>query len=82
MGPGAEKVKRGTTPEGKIEVTVTWKDGRTGVFREGQGYSAASVEGVVSLFFKMECRLMEVTGVLTCNQLSHSLHARFRFWQA
>jgi len=40
MGPGAEKVKRGTTTEGKIEVTVTWKDGRTGIFREGQGYSA------------------------------------------
>ena len=40
MGPGAEKVKRGTTAEGKIEVTVTWKDGRTGVFREGTGYSA------------------------------------------
>ena len=40
MGRGAQKVKRGTTPEGKIEVTVTWQDGRTGVFREGQGYSA------------------------------------------
>jgi predicted dehydrogenase len=40
MGPGGEKVKRGATPEGKIEVTVTWKDGRTGIFREGQGYSA------------------------------------------
>lgn len=40
MGPGIEKVKRGTTADGKIEVTATWKDGRTGVFREGQGYSA------------------------------------------
>ncbi len=40
MGPGADKVKRGTTADGKIEVTVTWKDGRTGVFREGTGYSA------------------------------------------
>ena len=40
MGPGAEKVKRGATADGKIEVTVTWKDGRTGIFREGQGYSA------------------------------------------
>jgi predicted dehydrogenase len=40
MGPGADKVKRGATADGKIEVTVTWKDGRTGVFREGQGYSA------------------------------------------
>ena len=40
MGPGVEKVKRGTTADGKIEVTATWKDGRTGVFREGQGYGA------------------------------------------
>lgn len=40
MGPGVEKVKRSTTADGKIEVTATWKDGRTGVFREGQGYSA------------------------------------------
>ncbi len=40
MGTGAEKVKRGTTAAGKIEVAVTWKDGRTGVFREIEGYSA------------------------------------------
>lgn len=40
MGTGAEKVKRGTTADGKIEVTVTWKDGRTGVFREMKGYGA------------------------------------------
>jgi hypothetical protein len=40
MGPGVEKVKRGTTAEGLIEVTATWKDGRTGIFREGKGYSA------------------------------------------
>jgi predicted dehydrogenase len=40
MGPGADKVKRGTGADGKIEVTVTWKDGRTGVFREMKGYGA------------------------------------------
>ena len=40
MGPGVEKVKRGTTADGKIQVTATWKDGRSGVFTEGQGYSA------------------------------------------
>jgi predicted dehydrogenase len=40
MGPGAEKVKRSTTADGKIEVTVIWKDGRTGVFREMKGYNA------------------------------------------
>lgn len=40
MGPGVDQVKRGTTPEGKIQVDVTWRDGRTGTFREGQGYHA------------------------------------------
>lgn len=40
MGPGVNNVKRGTTADGKIEVTATWKDGRTGTFTEGKGYSA------------------------------------------
>jgi predicted dehydrogenase len=40
MGAGADKVKRSTTADGKIEVSVTWKDGRTGTFREIKGYSA------------------------------------------
>jgi len=35
MGAGCETVKRGTTSDGRIEVTGTWSDGRTGVFREG-----------------------------------------------
>ena len=34
MGRGAEKVKRGTTADGLIEVTGEWSGGRTGVFRE------------------------------------------------
>jgi predicted dehydrogenase len=34
LGKGAESVKRGTTADGLIEVTGTWSDGRTGVFRE------------------------------------------------
>jgi hypothetical protein len=37
MGTGCKSVKRGTTADGKIEVTGTWKDGRTGVFREENG---------------------------------------------
>ncbi len=41
MGPDAAKVKRGTTADGKIEVTVTWKDGRVAIFREIKGYSAS-----------------------------------------
>ncbi|MFP6875088.1 MAG: Gfo/Idh/MocA family oxidoreductase [Verrucomicrobiales bacterium] len=39
MGSGCESVKRSTTEDGKIEVTGTWKGGRTGVFLEGKGYS-------------------------------------------
>ena len=42
MGPGCESVKRGTTEDGKIEVTGTWKGGRTGIFREGKGYSGTA----------------------------------------
>ncbi|MCX7048427.1 MAG: Gfo/Idh/MocA family oxidoreductase [Candidatus Sumerlaeota bacterium] len=34
MGPGCETVKRGTTPDGKIEVTGTWSGGRVGVFHQ------------------------------------------------
>ena len=37
MGTGCISVKRGTTADGKIEVTGTWPDGRTGVFREENG---------------------------------------------
>ena len=39
MGTGCESVKRGTTADGKIEVTGKWKGGRTGVFREAKGYT-------------------------------------------
>ena len=39
MGTGCVSVRRGTTPQGEIEVIGTWKDGRTGTFREGKGYS-------------------------------------------
>ena len=42
MGNGCESVKRGTTEDGKIEVTGTWKGGRTGIFREGKGYSGTA----------------------------------------
>ncbi|MGD0094213.1 MAG: Gfo/Idh/MocA family oxidoreductase [Planctomycetota bacterium] len=34
MGTGCETVKRGTTADGKIEVTGEWAGGRTGTFRE------------------------------------------------
>ncbi len=43
MGTGCESVKRGTTADGKIEVTGTWKGGRTGIFREGKGYVGKAV---------------------------------------
>jgi len=48
MGTGCESVKRGTTSEGLIEVTGTWKGGRTGIYREnptGYGGSAKGEKG-------------------------------------
>jgi hypothetical protein len=38
MGTGCETVQRQQTPEGKIEVVGTWKDGRKGVFREDNNF--------------------------------------------
>jgi hypothetical protein len=38
MGPGCLSVRRGTTADGKIEVVGKWKGGRTGTFREVEGY--------------------------------------------
>jgi hypothetical protein len=37
MGTGCKTVKRGTTPDGKIEVTGNWGNGRIGIFREENG---------------------------------------------
>lgn len=37
MGTGCESVKRGTTADGRAEVTGTWSGGRTGVFRQENG---------------------------------------------
>jgi hypothetical protein len=43
MGTGCVSVKRGTTPDGKIEVTGTWDGGRTGTYREDKGYGGKAV---------------------------------------
>ncbi len=43
MGPGCVSVKRGTTADGKIEVTGTWEGGRTGIFRESKGYGGKAI---------------------------------------
>lgn len=43
MGTGCVSVKRGTTADGKIEVTGTWEGGRTGVYREAKGYGGKAV---------------------------------------
>ncbi len=43
MGTGCESVRRSATTDGRIEVTGQWKGGRTGVFREGKGYSGKAV---------------------------------------
>jgi hypothetical protein len=42
LGPGCEKVTRGKTADGLIEVTGTWSGGRTGIFREGKGYGGTA----------------------------------------
>ncbi len=39
MGKGCLSVKRSLTADGKIQVTGTWKNERTGTFREVEGYS-------------------------------------------
>jgi hypothetical protein len=43
MGTGCETVERRKTADGKIEVVGQWKGGRTGVFREGSGYSGKAI---------------------------------------
>ena len=43
MGMGCETVERRKTADGKIEVIGKWKGGRTGIFREGPGYSGKAV---------------------------------------
>ena len=43
MGTGCQSVKRGTTPDGRIEVTGTWSGGRTGTYRENKGYGGKAV---------------------------------------
>lgn len=45
MGTGCKSVKRATTADGKIEVTGTWPDGRTGVFREENGQDRKNYGG-------------------------------------
>lgn len=42
MGTGCKTVQRSTSADGKIVVTGTWSDGRTGVFREGDGYKGVA----------------------------------------
>ena len=43
LGPGCQSVKRGTTADGKIEVTGKWEGGRTGIFREAKGYGGKAI---------------------------------------
>lgn len=43
MGTGVQKVQRGLTADGKIEVTGFWKGNRFGVFRERKGYGGIAI---------------------------------------
>jgi hypothetical protein len=45
MGTGCKSVKRGTTADGKIEVTGTWEGGRTGIYRESNTTDRKSYGG-------------------------------------
>src|SRR6266404_1440165 len=60
LGTGCETVQRSTTPDGKIEVTGTWKNGAKGIYREDKKFhglakgdkseaSAGSFDGYVPL---------------------------------
>ena len=65
MGTGCESVKRGTTPDGKIEVTGTWQGGRTGIYREAaKGYGGKAVgdkgEAVVGAYDGYHPLVLEV----------------------
>src|SRR5947208_4985903 len=43
MGTGCQSVKRGTTSDGRIEVTGAWKGGRVGIYREDpKGYGGTA----------------------------------------
>lgn len=43
LGTGCVAVTRGTTPDGALQVTGRWEDGRVGVFREDKGYGGKAV---------------------------------------
>lgn len=42
LGTGCQSVRRGVTPEGKIEVLGTWSGGRQGTYRESEGYGGTA----------------------------------------
>lgn len=69
MGTGCKSVKRGTTADGKIEVTGTWEGGRTGIFREEngmdrKGYGGKAIgekgEAAVGAYDSYDALLVEV----------------------
>lgn len=52
MGMGCESVRRGTTPDGRIEVTGQWTGNRVGIFRQSQsgyGGQARGEKGTVKV---------------------------------
>lgn len=64
MGTGCQSVKRGTTADGKIEVSGTWEGGRTGVYRESKTYGEKAIgekgESEVGKFDGYEPLLFEI----------------------
>lgn len=63
MGPGCQSVSR-TTENGKTKVVGKWQGGRTGVFREGNGYGGRATGdkagGAVGSFDGYEPLMIEV----------------------
>jgi predicted dehydrogenase len=73
MGTGCESVVRRQTADGLIEVEGTWKGGRTGIFREGKGYTGHAKgetgEGPIGNFDGYEPLVAEIVKFFKTKQM-------------
>ena len=70
MGTGCESVKRGTTADGKIEVTGKWEDGRTGIFRQENGQDRKGYGGKAIGEKGRSADRRATTGTMCCSSRS------------
>ena len=77
MGTGCKSVKRGTTADGKIEVTGRWEGGRTGIFREAnttdrKGYGGKAIgetgEAAIGSYDGYDVLLFEIVKMFRTGQ--------------